>query len=90
MRLERNLRLNAAKPLWRQLAAARGAPIVVDASEIEHLGALCLQVLVAAARAWARDGLSFEIATASHEFNDAVRLMGAAPHLPLQSVAEAA
>ena len=84
MRLERNLKLSAAAPLWRQLAAARGGALAVDASEVEHLGALCLQTLVAAARAWRSDGVPFEIASPSPAFADAVRLMGAAAHLPVQ------
>jgi len=81
MRLERALKLTAAKPLWTALAAARGGPVTIDASQVEHLGALCLQTLLAARRAWEKDGHAFEIGAPSADFLDAVRLMGAYEHL---------
>jgi len=48
MQLASNLDLAAAKPLWTELVATRAQPIEIDASNVERLGGLCLQVLLAA------------------------------------------
>lgn len=77
MQLVSNLDLAAARSLWAQLCAARRQPIALDASSVERLGGLCLQVLVAAKRAWQDDGVSFAIVQPSQSFTDAVRLMAA-------------
>ncbi len=48
------------------------------------MGALCLQVLLAAGKAWREDGHDFQIADPSLPFLDAVRLMAAGQHLAPQ------
>lgn len=75
MQLASILDLAAAKPLWTELSARRAQPLEVDASSVERLGGLCLQVLIAARRAWQADGVAFAIANPSQAFTDAVRLM---------------
>lgn len=75
MQLASNLDLAAAKPLWTELVATRAQPIEIDASNVERLGGLCLQVLLAARRAWQADGVAFVIANPSQAFTDAVRLI---------------
>ncbi len=47
------LDLNAAGPLAEALHRRVGEDLVLDGSNVQRLGASCLQVLLAAARAWA-------------------------------------
>jgi len=72
------LDLNAAAPLRATLLEHRGEPLSLDASHVQRLGGLCLQVLLSAARTWADDGRIFEIAPRSAAFDEALALFGAA------------
>ena len=78
-----NLDLIAAPNLKDDLLARRGGPLAIDAGEVQRLGGLCLQVLVAAHQDWTRAGHTFSFSSRSREFDEAIRLMGAAPHLGL-------
>jgi chemotaxis protein CheX len=75
--LPRNLDFAAARPLWQELQQARGAPVAVDASQVERLGGLCLQVLLAASAEWRAAGHEFRIDAASQAFVTALETMGA-------------
>lgn len=77
MRLQANLDIGAAAPLKRSLLAARGKPLALDAGEVERLGGLCLQVLLAARAMWAADGHDFKVVQPSQAFTEGVRLMAA-------------
>ncbi|MEM9476100.1 MAG: STAS domain-containing protein [Pseudomonadota bacterium] len=57
------LDLRASTELSLELAARRGADLVLDGANVEHLGAHALQTLVAAAKAWEADGRTFTIAS---------------------------
>ena len=71
-----SLDLTAAAPLAAELLAARGAPMVLDASAVRRLGAQCLQVLLAARAAWRADGHPWQVINTSPEFADGAALMG--------------
>lgn len=77
LRLPAVLDLGAAKPLWRDLCAARGRALRVDASQVERLGGLCLQVLLAAHASWRADGQAFAIENVSRPYAAAVTAMAA-------------
>lgn len=77
MQLPPILDLAAARPLQAQLLAARGAALDLDASSVERVGAVCLQVLLAAHAQWKRDGHGFAVTSASPAFEDAMRLASA-------------
>lgn len=81
MLLARNLDLSAAAPLWSSLTKARGGALELDASQVERLSGVCLQVLLAAAAAWRAAGLDFRIVESSQAFSDAVEIMGAGEQL---------
>jgi len=49
------LDLRAAEPLKAQLLAVRGQEATLDASAVERLGGLCLQVLLSALATWRAD-----------------------------------
>lgn len=50
LKLSPVLDLNEASALHGKLMTLRGAPLSVDASEVERIGALCAQVLMAGAK----------------------------------------
>jgi chemotaxis protein CheX len=75
------LDLRAAAPLRAALLERRGEAMDIDASAVERLGGLCLQVLLSARRAWAEDGLPFAISSHSDSFREAMRLFGASGRL---------
>ena len=76
MQLPWILDLNAAEPLRQALLAARGRPLALDASQVERIGGLCLQVLLAAEAMWAADAQAFVIENRSTAFEDALRVFG--------------
>ena len=83
LRLDEELDLAAAAPLKAAILACRGEALQLDASAVQRLGGLCLQVLLAAAEAWRGDGLVLEITGASEPFVRAWRQLGADQHLPV-------
>jgi chemotaxis protein CheX len=72
-----NLDLKAARPLHSTLLSHRHGPVVIDASRVQRLGGLCLQVLLSAKASWVSDGDSFCFRAASPAFVDALGLLGA-------------
>ncbi len=70
------LDLKAAGPLKAALVERRGHPLEIDAADVQRLGGLCLQILLAAAAAWRVDGVSMRVGPRSEAFLDALRLFG--------------
>lgn len=68
----------AAASLKASLSAARGLAVSIDASEVERMGALCLQVLASARATWVAEGCGFDAAARSEAFSSALALMGGA------------
>ena len=54
----------------------RGSNLVVDASAVERVGALCVQVLMAGAKSWEEDKQSFTFAKVSDAFTKTTQLIG--------------
>ena len=77
LQLEPVLDLGAAERLHAQLIGVRGQSLEIDASQVERLGGLCLQVLVSARNTWHADGHSAVIGQASTAFEDAWELFAA-------------
>jgi chemotaxis protein CheX len=75
------LDLRAAGALRAELLERRGQPMNVDASGVERMGGLCLQVLLSARSVWADDGHAFTISGPSESFREAMRLLGATGRL---------
>ncbi len=73
--LPSRLDLTAARSLARDIYASAG-DLEVDASQVTHLGGLCLQVLLAAAHSCMADGRRFAIKDASADFDAAISLFG--------------
>lgn len=70
------LDLPAAAPLAKELLAARGAAISIDASQVERFGALCLQVLLSAQKTWADDGKRLFVVSPSVAFTQGLARFG--------------
>ena len=70
------LDLNEASTLRSKLLGLRGSNIVVDASGVERVGALCVQVIMAAAKTWDEDKLSFTFSKVSDAFQKTMQLIG--------------
>jgi len=77
LKLDAVLDLKAAAPLQAALLARRGHPLEIDASAVQRLGGLCLQVLLSAQKTWADDGGVFHLGRGSEAFSEALRLFGA-------------
>jgi len=66
----------AATTIKEMLLSQRGNVIAVDASQVRRVGVQSLQVLVAAARTWQRDGISYRLENPSPEFLETIALVG--------------
>lgn len=75
--LEPVLDLGAAERLHARLMDLRGQPLDIDASQVERLGGLCLQVLISARNTWRTDGKSAVVSQASTAFDDAWAMFAA-------------
>jgi chemotaxis protein CheX len=76
------LDIRAAEPLKADLLAARGQALTVDASAVERLGGLCLQVLLSARKTWAADGQDLTVAPLSDAFSEQWAAFGAPARAP--------
>jgi chemotaxis protein CheX len=70
------LDLNEASALHAKLMELRGSAVEVDASSVERVGALCVQVLMAGAKAWEQEKLSFTFSKMSDAFAKTTQLIG--------------
>ena len=71
------LDLRAADPLKTQLLAVRGQGTTLDASAVERLGGLCLQVLLSALQTWRADGQSLTFINVTEAFASQWSALGA-------------
>jgi len=62
------LDLSSAAALARDLTARRGAALRLDASAVERVGGLGLQVLLSARLTWRNDGVGFAVVDPSEAF----------------------
>ena len=77
--LPARLELPAVQRLADELAQCRGGPAELDASQVQRMGALALQVLLSARKTWAADGQQLMIKDPSPQFCEAMALFGVAP-----------
>ena len=71
------LDLQYAEPLRAEMLRLRGRSVTLDASAVERLGGLCLQVLISAQKGWAADGQVLSITPTSDAFADQWKMFGA-------------
>ena len=70
------LDLNEATALYQQLLNLKGKPLVIDASAVERVGTLCVQVLMAGAKSWEADRQAFTFSKVSDAFAKTTQLIG--------------
>lgn len=86
--LDAALDYRAAAPLRDAFLERRGGPVLVDAANVETIGGLCLQVLLAARQAWVSDHVGFTIAARSAAFDRGILGFGASAALGLDAMSE--
>ncbi|MEO0999840.1 MAG: STAS domain-containing protein [Pseudomonadota bacterium] len=74
--LPRHLSTAEGEGLLADILERRGHPMTLDAGRVEHLGALCLQILLSAERSWRRDGVAFAVAPRSPGFEEGLARFG--------------
>jgi chemotaxis protein CheX len=77
LQLEPVLDIGAAERLHARLLELRGHPLDIDASQVERLGGLCLQVLISARNTWQSDGQPAVISQTSTAFDEAWAMFAA-------------
>lgn len=75
--LPARLDTDTAQELRDDLSALRGAPIQLQGTEVSHLGAKSLGVLIAAAKTWADDGHAMSLVDPSDALLTGAERMGA-------------
>jgi chemotaxis protein CheX len=74
--LDNVLDLNAAGSLHSQLMAERGSDLPIDASAVERVGALCIQVLMSAAKTCEEEKHSLTFSQMSDALTKTMQLAG--------------
>jgi chemotaxis protein CheX len=77
VRLPEVLDADGATRLAGEILGLRGQPLAVDASAVRRIGAQGLQLLLAARKTWAADGVTLTVYAASPAFEEAMRLFDA-------------
>ena len=77
-RLPARLDLAQAVPLVVRLRETEG-DVEIDASEVRHMGALCVQALIAAARKAQAGGHRFEVTGVTDKVLEQMKVMGTSP-----------
>ena len=67
----------AAGNLLADLQASRGCDVTLIASDVQRVGAQCIQVLLSAQKTWAADEAVFRLTEPSAEFVEGASLLGA-------------
>jgi chemotaxis protein CheX len=76
VRLPEALDADAAARLATEMLGLSGCRVAIDASGVQRMGALGLQVLLAARKTWASDGILLTLQDPSPPFEEAMRLFG--------------
>ena len=84
--LPENLDMPVAAPLAEAFGKLVSAPVEIDASRVNRLGASCLQVMLAAARTWNLEGDALSLKNPSPRFLEDLGLLGLEPGAFLNGV----
>ncbi|WP_457647453.1 STAS domain-containing protein [Profundibacter sp.] len=77
--LQERLDFGAVTPLKTNILGHAGQDLEIDASQVAHMGTLCLQVLIAAANDWKQAGKTFRIISPSETCKTQLALHGFSP-----------
>lgn len=82
IQLDENLGLGALSKLYDTLREFRGKPLSLDASAVQHINGLCLQILLSVQKTWNAENIAFAI----HSHSDAMK--NALTHTGITSLAQ--
>ena len=82
--LSARLDLPATSALLASLKERDEGDLILDMSEVKHMGALCMQVMLSAAKTAAATDRSFSVINSSDRVVEQLRVMGMTP----ESIAE--
>lgn len=77
--LDAKLDSAVAPDLGRRLIAAKDEDVALDGSQVEQLGALCLEVLMSARHLWSAAGHAFTLQAPSDRMVDDLARFGLTP-----------
>ncbi|WP_428539946.1 STAS domain-containing protein [Profundibacter sp.] len=77
--LQERLDFSAVTPLKTTILGYAGQNLEINASQVVHMGTLCLQVLIAAANDWKQAGKVFRITSPSDICESQLALHGFSP-----------
>lgn len=77
--LEAKMDITAASVLLTTLRDRTEAEVIIDMKDVRHLGALCLQVLLSAAKTLSEEERKITIINTSDRVLDQMRVMGMTP-----------
>ena len=80
---------SGAPALVQALLVRRGRPLVLDAAEVEVIGARAIEVIIAAGRQWALDGQDISVDAPSDRYSAACAALGVSPDTPWRTCVEA-
>ena len=86
LKLPEVLDVGVAAALAAQLQALRGQPLTLDASGVQRVGGLSLQVLLSARLTWENDAKPLRVAEPSPAFEEALALYGASSLIAAEKV----
>jgi chemotaxis protein CheX len=76
LQLPEVLDVTFAGPLAESLLARRGSMLTIDATQVQRVGAQCVQVIMSAVATWKADEVTLSVVDPSQEFRDALSLLG--------------
>ena len=77
---------SAASALRTDLLGRRGRALILDASGVEMMGALSLEVIIAAGRQWDADGHDLQVQAGSGRYVVCCQVLGIDPLTPWQAM----
>lgn len=81
LKLPQTVDIGVLDPLRENILAYRDTPVRIDASKVERIGSLGLQLLMSAAATWRQSNVSLRIDDPSDALVSAARTAGALPFL---------
>lgn len=79
IKLRERLDFGVAPDLKAEFLAQVGNDVQIDASDVTHLGTLCLQIMIAASQDWALNGQKFSMVSPSEVCMTQLSLHGFTP-----------
>jgi len=77
LKLPAKMNTAAAESLFRDIKTHRGNDLILDASDVQQLGGLCLQILISAEKTWIEDQKLLRFSQVSESLSTCLKRLGA-------------